>query len=128
VIGNRVAAEASLRLSGCSKQISSEDGEAEYSSCEYTVPVLYWKGHMQLIVARGVEYTAFTEAKKVPAKTQAAFPEMNKKALKAHQEGGLVDMVVGLDNLKRQPLPVRGQPESSLRYVVKNLMELRRRI
>jgi hypothetical protein len=83
---------------------------------------------MQLIVARGVEYTAFTEAKKGPAKAQAAFPEMSKKALKAHQEGGLVNMVVGLDNLKRQPLPVRGQPESSFRYVVKNLMELRRRI
>ncbi len=90
--------------------------------------MLYWKGHIQLIVARGVEYTAFTEAKKGPAKTQAAFPEMSKKALKVQQEGGLVDMVVALDNLKRQPLPVRGQPESSLHYAGKNLMELRRRI
>ncbi len=34
VIGNRVAAEAGLRSSGRGKLISSEDGEAEYSSCE----------------------------------------------------------------------------------------------
>jgi hypothetical protein len=81
-----------------------------------------------LILARSVEYTAFTEAKKVLAKAQSAFPEMSKKALKAHQEGRLVEMVVGQDNLKWQPLPVRGRPESSPCYVVKNLLELRRKI
>ncbi len=89
------------------------------------------------IVARGVEYTAFTEAKEVPAGAQAAFLKMSMKALRAHQEEGLVDMIIGRDKLKWQPLPIPEWPGSSLllmrmefapRYVVRNLAELGRRI
>ncbi len=51
-----------------------EDKEPEYSSCEYTVPVMDWMGHTQLIQAKGVSYTAYSEAKRVPAETGVVFP------------------------------------------------------
>jgi hypothetical protein len=43
------------------------NGEPELSSCEYTMPVMDWMGSIQLIKARGVNYTAYTEAWRVPA-------------------------------------------------------------
>jgi hypothetical protein len=49
-------------------------------------------GHKQLIKARGVNYTVYSEARRVPAEAGALFPEMTKKALTAHQTEGLVDM------------------------------------
>jgi hypothetical protein len=82
-------------------------------------------------VARGVEYTTFSEAKEVPTGAQAAFLKMSRKTLRAHQEEGLVDMIIGRDEL-----PIPGWPGSSLllmrtefapRYVVRNLAELGRR-
>jgi hypothetical protein len=64
------------------------------------------------------------------------FPEMSRKALKAHQEEGMVDMVMEKDNLRWQPKPVLAHPGSGLllmrteftpRYIVENLAELGKR-
>jgi hypothetical protein len=63
VIRYRAAERASLRAGGRGQWVTSVDGESEYSK---GVPVLDLKGHVQLIVARGVEYTATTETRGVP--------------------------------------------------------------
>ncbi len=62
---------------------------------------------------------------------------MTQRALKAHQEEGLVDMVIGRDNLKLQPQPVHRQQGSNLvlmrsefapRHIVKELARLEDRL
>ncbi len=45
--------------------ISCEDEGPEYSSCEYTAPVMDWMGQTQLIVARAVDYMICSKAKRV---------------------------------------------------------------
>jgi hypothetical protein len=67
------------------KWLSSEGEEPEYSSCKYEVLVMDWIGRTQLIKARGVNYTGYSEVKGVLVEASMAFPEMTKKALKAHQ-------------------------------------------
>jgi hypothetical protein len=65
------------------------------------------------------------------------FPEITQRALKAHQEEGLVDMVIRRDNLKWQPQPVHRQPGSNLvlmmskftpHHIVKELARLEDRL
>ncbi len=70
--------------------------------------VMDWMGSIQLIKARGVIYTAYREAWRVPAEAAAGFPEMAKRALKAHQKRQQ-EVVVPACVLH---LAARGQPDS----------------
>jgi hypothetical protein len=45
------------------KWVLSPDGKPEWSSCEYTMPMMDWTGCTQLIMARGGNYTVYTEAR-----------------------------------------------------------------
>jgi hypothetical protein len=42
----------------------------------------------------------------VPSKAATLFPEMEGKALRAHQAAGMVDLIVGKDNSRWQPQKV----------------------
>ncbi len=72
------------------------------------MPAIDWMGSIQLIKARGVNYTAYTEAWRVPVEAAAGFPEMTKRALKAHPKRQQ-EVVVPACVL---PLAARGQPDS----------------
>jgi hypothetical protein len=61
VIWYKAVARAGLKAGGRGQWVTSVDGKREYSKGEYTVPVLDWRGRVQLIAARGVECTATTE-------------------------------------------------------------------
>ncbi len=74
VVRYRVAAGAGLKAGGLGRWLPSMDEEAEFSSCEYTVLVLNWKGQTQLIVARGVGYTAFIRDKDASDEIWRTFP------------------------------------------------------
>ncbi len=68
----------------------------EQLQVQYTVPVMDWTGSTQLIKARGVNYTVYMEARRVPVEDAA---EMTKRALKAHQTEDQLDMVIRKDDI-----------------------------
>jgi hypothetical protein len=63
--------------------MSPDSGGPEES--RYSIPLMDWQGNMQLIKARGVDYTICVQERKVPSEAAALFPEMEGRASKAHQ-------------------------------------------
>jgi hypothetical protein len=86
--------------------MSPDSGEPEESLCKYSVPLVDWQGNTHWLKARGVGYTIYAGERKVPSKADALVPEMERKALKAHQAAGMVDLVIGKDNQRWQPQKV----------------------
>jgi hypothetical protein len=103
LILNTVAAKAALDPVWKRKLVMSPDsGEPEESLCRYSVPLMDWQGNTQLLKARGVDYTIYAGERKVPPKAATLFPEMEGKASRAHQAGGMVDLIIGMDNSRWQ--------------------------
>ncbi len=93
-------------------------------------------GQHTVIKARGVNYTVYMEARRVPVEAATVFLKMTKRALKAHQMEDQVDMVIGKDNGKWLPQHVCDscQPEDNLtlmksefhpRYIVRETRRLK---
>ena len=98
VILHTAAARAALAPMGGKKWVMSLDsGEVEESSCGYSVPMVDCQGNVRLLRARGVDYTIYSNQRKVPPTASAVFTEMEGSASKAHQASGIVDMIVGQD-------------------------------
>ncbi len=74
--------------------------DIDWSKCRYTMLLVDSGGHTRLLKARGVEYTVFASPTIVPPNASAVFPEMAVPPSTAHQQDGIVHMVVGRDNLQ----------------------------
>jgi hypothetical protein len=85
VILHSVAVKLWLRTTGRPEWLTCEGEDPRDSSCKYLLPVLDWKGHEELIKARGVSYTTPSEAREAPEGAWAAFPEVAREDLKVSQ-------------------------------------------
>jgi hypothetical protein len=74
IILHSVAVKLGLRASGGPMWLSHRGEDPRYSSCEYEVPVLDWKGRSEWIKARGVSYTTPSEQRDMPKGAREAFP------------------------------------------------------
>jgi hypothetical protein len=63
-----------------------------------------------LISARGISYTAHSEAKGGSGKTSVTPQKRAEKGPRVHKEEVLVDMVIWRDNSRWLPQPVRNTP------------------
>jgi hypothetical protein len=98
LILHTAAARAALAPVGQEKWVMSPDsGEMEESSCGYSVPLMDCRGNVHFLKARGVDYTIYSNQRKVPPTASAVFTEMEGSASKAHQASGIVDLIVGQD-------------------------------
>ncbi len=103
-----------LRASGGPVCLGHRGEDPRYSSCEYEVPVLDWKGHSDWIKARGVSYTTPSERRDLPEGAREAFPGVAWAGMTVSQEEGPVDMIIGRDNMDCKPMDIpgwRGWPE-----------------
>ncbi len=106
VILHSVAVKLGLKASGGPAWLALRGEEPRYSSCRYEVPVLDWKGRNKWIKARGVSYTMPSGRREAHEGAREAFPEVAWEDLKVSQEAGLVDMIIGRDNLEWMPVPI----------------------
>jgi hypothetical protein len=133
LISYEAASEAALNPSGDSKFVAGADIDINWSECRYTVPLVDSGGRTRLLKARGVEYTVYSSATVIPPNASMVFPEMAGPPSTAHQNEGIVHMIVGRDNLQWHPLRVRESPRAAdnltlfasrfpLEYMVKQTM------
>jgi hypothetical protein len=110
IILHSVAVKLGLRASGGPMWLSHWGEDPRYSSCEYEVPVLDWKGRSEWIKARGVSYTTPSEQRDMPKGAREAFPEITWSSVTVSQGAGPVDMIIGRDNPEWMPVPVQEEP------------------
>jgi hypothetical protein len=110
IILHLVAVKLGLRASGGPVWLSHRGEDPRYSSCEYEVPVLDWKGRSEWIKARGVSYTTPSEQRDMPKGAREAFPEIAWSSVTVSQGAGPVDMIIGRDNPEWMPVPVQEEP------------------
>jgi len=110
LISHEAAGDAVLNPSGGEKFVVGADVEVDWSECRYTVPLVDSGGRTRWLKARGVEYTVYTGPTVVPPNASTVFPEMAGPPSTAHQQDGIVHMIVGRDNLQWQPRRVRDSP------------------
>ena len=107
LILHTAAAQAALAPRGGRKWVMSPDiGDMDESSCRYQVPLVDNQGNVQLLKARGVDYTIYTTERKVPPNAATVFTEMEGEALRAHLAAGMVDLIIGQDQHKWHPRKV----------------------
>jgi hypothetical protein len=110
LISHEAAGDAVLNPSGGEKFVVGADIEVDWSECRYTVPLVDSGGRTRWLKARGVEYTVYTGPTVVPPNASTVFPEMAGPPSNAHQQDGIVHMIVGRDNLQWHPRRVRDSP------------------
>jgi hypothetical protein len=110
IILHSVAVRLGLRASGGPTWLSHRGEDPRYSSCEYEVPVLDWKGRSEWIKARGVSYATPSEQRDMPEGAKEAFPEIAWSSVTVSQAAGPVDMIIGRDNPEWMPVPVQEEP------------------
>jgi hypothetical protein len=107
LILHTAAAQAALAPRGGRKWVMSPDiGDMDESSCRYQVPLVDNQGNVQLLKARGVDYTIYTTERKVPPNAATVFTEMEGEASRAHLAAGMVDLIIGQDQHKWHPRKV----------------------
>ncbi|MFN9906171.1 MAG: hypothetical protein ACK56F_08620, partial [bacterium] len=78
------------------------------STCAYCVPLVDWRGEVQYLWARGVDYIARLSGKEDPRKWYAQYPGMAMARDTEAEKKAPIEMVIALDNWKwmpvRQPL------------------------
>jgi hypothetical protein len=133
LISYEAASHAALNPSGSEKFVVGAHIDVDWSECRYTVPLVDSGGHTRWLKARGVEYTVYASPTVVPPNASTVFPEMAGPPSTAHQQDGIVHMVVGRDNLQWHPRRVRDSPRAAdnltlfasrfpLEYMVKQTM------
>jgi hypothetical protein len=110
IILHSVAVKLGLRASGGPMWLGHRGEDPRYSSCEYKVPVLDWKGRSEWIKARGVSYTTPSEQRDMPEGAREAFPEIACSSVTVSQGAGPVDMIIGRDNPEWMLVPVQEEP------------------
>jgi len=96
LIRHAAAARAALTPKGHKRWVMSPDsGKMEESSCGYSVPLMDCRGNVHFLKARGVDYTIYSNQRKVPPTASAVFTEMEGSASQAHQAAGMVDLIIG---------------------------------
>ncbi len=110
IILHSVAVKLGLRASGGPVWLSHRGEDPRYSSCEYEVPVLDWKGRSEWNKARGVSYTTPLEQRYMPKGTREAFLEVPWASVTVSQGAGPVDMIIGRDNPEWMLVPVQEEP------------------
>jgi hypothetical protein len=110
IILHSVAVKLGLRASGGPVWLGHRGEDPRYSSCEYEVPVLDWKGRSEWIKARGVSYTTPSERRDIPEGARDAFPEVAWASMTVSQGKGPVDMIIGRDNPEWMPIPMQEEP------------------
>jgi hypothetical protein len=110
IILHSVAVKLGLRASGGPMWLNHRGEDPRYSSCEYEVPVLDWKGRSEWIKARGVSYTTPSEQRDMPKGAREAFPEITWSSVTVSQGAGPVDVIIGRDNPEWMPVPVQEEP------------------
>ncbi len=113
LISHEAAGDAVLNPSGGEKFVVGADVEFDWSECRYTVPLVDSGGRTQWLKARGVEYTVYVGPRIVPPNASMVFPEMAGPPSTAHQQDGIVHMIVGRDNLQWHPRRVRDSPRAA---------------
>jgi hypothetical protein len=92
--------------------------DPRYSSCEYEVPVLDWKGRSDWIKARGVSYMTPLD---IPESAREAFPRVAWAGMTVSQEEGPVYMIIGRDNPEWMPVPMQEEPYERFTLMWTNL-------
>jgi hypothetical protein len=110
IILHSVAVKLGLRASGGPVWLGHRGEDPRYSSCEYEVPVLGWKGRSEWNKARGVSYTTPSEQRDIPEGAREAFPEVAWTSMTVSQGEGPVDMIIGQDNPEWMPVPMQEEP------------------
>jgi hypothetical protein len=110
IILHSVAVKLGLRASGGPVWLGHKGEDPRYSSCEYEVPVLYWKGRSDWIKARGVSYTTPSEQRDLPKGAREAFPGVTWASVTVSQGAGPVDMIIRRDNPEWMPVPAQEEP------------------
>ncbi len=113
LISYEAASDAALNPSGSEKFVVGAHIDVDWSECRYTVPLVDSGGHTRWLKARGVEYTVYASPTIVPPNAPTVFPEMAGPPSTAHQQDGIVHMVVGRDNLQWHPRRVRDSPRAA---------------
>ncbi len=120
IILHSVVVKLRLRASGPA-WLAHRGEDPRYSSCEYEVPVLNWKGRSDWIKARGVSYTTPSERRDVPEGVREAFPGVAWAGMTVSQEEGPVDMIIGRGNPEWMPVPMQEEPYEQFTLMWKNL-------
>ncbi len=113
LISYEAASDAALNPTTDAKFVVGADAEMEWSECRFTIPMEDSGGHTQWLKARGVEYTVYASPTVVPPNASAVFPEMAGPPSTAHQQDGIVHVIVGRDNLQWHPRRVRDSPRAA---------------
>jgi hypothetical protein len=116
-----VAVKLGLRASGGPAWLAHRGEDPRYSSCNYEVPVLDWKGRREWIMARGVSYTTPSGQRDAPEGAREAFPGVAWPGMTVSQEEGPVDMIIGRDNPEWMPVPVQEGPYERFTLMWTNL-------
>ena len=108
LILHEVAKAAGLEGRGYGKKVDSLYVRDMESTCAYCVPLVDWKGEVQYLWARGVDYIARLAGKEDPRRWYAQYPGMAMARDTEAQKKAPIEMVIALDNWKwmpvRQPL------------------------
>jgi hypothetical protein len=113
LISYEAASDAALNPTTDAKFVVGADTEMEWSECRFTIPMVDSGGRTRNLKARGVEYTVYSSATVVPPNASMVFPEMAGPPSTAHQQDGIVHVIVGRDNLQWHPRQVRDSPRAS---------------
>ncbi len=118
LISYEAASDAALNPFGDSKFVVGADIDIDWSECRYTVPLVDSGGRTRLLKARGVEYTVYSSDTAVPPNASMVFPEMAGPSSTAHQNEGIVHVIVGRDNLQWHPRRVRESPRAADNFML----------
>ncbi len=110
LISYEAASDAALNPSGDAKFVVGADIDVDWSESRFTIPMVDSGGRTRNLKARGVEYTVYSSATVVPPNASMVFPEMAGPLSTAHQQDGIVHVIVGRDNLQWHPRRVRDSP------------------
>jgi hypothetical protein len=113
LISYEAARDAALNPTGDSKFVVGADIDIDWSECRFTIPMVDSGGRTRNLKARGVEYTVYSSAMVVPPNASMVFPEMAGPPSTAHQQDGIVHVIVGRDNLQWHPRRVRDSPRAA---------------
>jgi hypothetical protein len=104
LILHEVAKAAGLEGRGYKKKVNSPYLKDMESTCTYCVPLMDWKGEVQYLWARGVDYIAQLPGKEDPRRWYAQFPELAMARDTEAEEKAPIEMMIAQDNWKWMPV------------------------
>jgi hypothetical protein len=96
--------------------VSGLNGTKSSSGCTYMVPIVDYNGETLLIGAAGVDKIDWMVERTLPPKLRTMFPELAGKTANLRGRKGNMDILIGLDNLRRLPCHVSNKDQSPINY------------